>query len=43
MNRTQSKGHRIGTYDSKMLLPCFNDKIYTRNNGYDGLAIGCYS
>ena len=41
MNRIQSKGHRIGTYYNNILLPCFNDKIYIRNNGYDGLAIRC--
>ena len=41
MNRIQSKGHRIGTYESnKISLSCFDDKIYIQNNGYDGLALG---
>ena len=39
MNRTQSKDHRIGTYEvSKISLSCFDDKIYIQNSGYDGLA-----
>ena len=38
MNRIQ----RIGTYEiNKISLPCFHDKIYIQNNGYDGLALGC--
>ena len=41
MNRIQSKGHRIGTYEiSKISLSCFDDKIYVQNNRYDGLALG---
>ena len=29
MNRTQSKDHKIRTYEiKKMSLSCFNDKIY---------------
>ena len=32
INRFQSKNHRIGTYEI--------NKIYTLNNGYDGLAFG---
>ena len=44
MNRTQSKYHRIGTYEiNKILFSCFRDKIYTQNNGYDGLALGYQS
>ena len=40
MNRTQSKDHRIGTYAiSKTSLSCFDDKIYIKNNGCDGLAL----
>ena len=34
MNRIQSKDHRVGTYEiNKMSLPCFDDKIYAKNNG----------
>ena len=41
MNRTQSKDHRIGTYEiNKILLCSFDDKICIQNNGYDGLALG---
>ena len=41
MNRIQSKNHRIGTYKTnKISLPCFDDKIYIQNNGYDRLALG---
>ena len=37
MNRIQSKNHKIGTYKiNKISLPCFDDKIYIRNNRYDG-------
>ena len=36
MNRIQSKDHRI-------LLCCFNDKIYIQSNGYDGLVLGYQS
>ena len=44
MNRIQSKDHRIGTYEiNKIPLPCFDDKIYIQNNGYDGLALGYQS
>ena len=33
MNRIQSKGHKIGTYEiNKISLSCF----YIQNNGYDG-------
>ena len=40
MNRIQSKNHKIGTYEvNKISLPCFDDKIYILNNGYDGLAL----
>ena len=39
INRTQSKDHRIRTYEiNKTLLSSFDDKIYIQKNGYDGLA-----
>ena len=28
---------------NKIELPCFDDKIYVQNNGYDGLALGYQS
>ena len=41
MNRIESKGHGIGTYEiNKVSLSCFDDKIYIQNNGCDGLALG---
>ena len=41
IDRTQSKDYRIGKYEiSKTSLPCFDDKIYIQNNGYDGLTHG---
>ena len=41
MNRIQSKDHRIETYEiNKISLPCFDDKIFIQNNGYDGLSLG---
>ena len=44
MNRIQSKDYIIGTYESnKTSLPCFDEKIYTQNNGYDGLGLGYYN
>ena len=40
MNRIQSKDHKIGTYEiDKISLPCFDDKIYIQNNGYDALEL----
>ena len=34
MNSIQSKDHRIRTYEiNKISLPCFDDKIYAKNNG----------
>ena len=40
MNRIQSKGHKIGTYETnKISLSCFDDKTYIQNNGCDGLAL----
>ena len=39
VNRIQSKGHRIRTYEINIIsLSCFDDKIYIQNDGYDGLA-----
>ena len=44
MNRTQSKDHRIRTYETnKIYLSCFDGKIYIHNNGYDGLSLGYQS
>ena len=44
INRIQSKDYRIGTYGvNKILLSCFDDKIYIQNNGYEGLALGYQS
>ena len=41
MNRIQTKDHKIGTYViNKISLSWFDDKIYIKNNGYDGLALG---
>ena len=41
MNRIQSKEHTIGTYEiDNISLSCLDDKIYTQNNGSDGLALG---
>ena len=28
MNKIQSKDHRIGTYEIKISLSCFDDKVY---------------
>ena len=36
MNRVQSKDHKIEI--NKISLSWFDDKIYTQNNRYDGLA-----
>ena len=42
MNRFQSRYYRIGTWEvNKISLPCFDDKTYIQNNGYDGLALEC--
>ena len=44
MSRTQSKDHKIGTYEiNKILLPCFDDKTYNQNNRYNRLALGYQS
>ena len=41
MGRIQSTNHKIGNYKiNKISLSFFGDKIYIRNNGYDGLAFG---
>ena len=40
-NRIQSKDHKIRTYKiNKISLSSFDDKIYIKNNGCDGLALG---
>ena len=40
MNRIQSEDYTIETFEiNKTPLPCFDDKIYTKNNGYDGLTL----
>ena len=40
MNRTQSKNHRIGTYEiTKISLSCFDDKTYISYNGIELLAL----
>ena len=37
MNKIQSKNHKVVTYEiNEISLSCFNDKIYIKNNGYDG-------
>ena len=39
MKRTQSKLHRIGTYDvCKISLSCFDDKRYILDDGINSLA-----
>ena len=39
-NRIQSKVHRIGTYEiNKISLSFFSDRIYIKNNEYDGLTL----
>ena len=44
MNRIQIKDLKIQTYEqSKISLSCFDDEIYIRNNGCDGLALGYQS
>ena len=40
MNRIQSKDHRIGTSEiNKVSLSCFDDEIYIKSSGYNGLAL----
>ena len=44
MNRIQGKDLRKRTYKIKKIsLSCFDDKIYTKNNRYDGSAHGYHS
>ena len=41
IDRTESKDHRIGTYEiNEISLSCLDDKIQIQNNGCDGLALG---
>ena len=43
-NRIPSKNHRIETYEiKKNSLSCFDDKIYTENNGHDRLVLAYQS
>ena len=38
MKRTQSRLHRIGTYDVRIIsLSCFDDKRYVLDNGVNSL------
>ena len=39
MNRIRNNDHRIGTYEIKISLPCFDDEINIQNSGYDGLTL----
>ena len=44
MNRIQCKDNRKRTFEiNKISMSCFDDKIYIQNNGFDGLAVHCYS
>ena len=44
MNRIQIKDLKIETYEqNKISLSCFDDEIYIKNNGCDGLALGYQS
>ena len=39
MNRIQSKNHTVRTYEiNNISFSCFDDRIYIKNNRYDGLA-----
>ena len=39
MNRIQSKDYRIETSEiNKISTSCFDDKIYTQNNGFERVA-----
>ena len=39
MKRIQNKRHQIATYDiNKISLPCFDDKRYILDNGFQSLA-----
>ena len=33
MRRIQSKKHKMGTYETKILLPCFDNKRFVLNDG----------
>ena len=41
MNRILIKNLRMNLLNQQISLSCFDGKIYTQNNGYDGLAPGC--
>ena len=38
MKRIQSKKHKLGTYDDKISLSCFDDKRYVLDDGICMLA-----
>ena len=41
MNRILIKDLRMNLLNQQISLSYFDGKIYTRNNGYDGLTPGC--
>ena len=44
MNRIQSKDHMVGTGEvNKILLPCFDNKIYIQNKRYYELSLSYQS
>ena len=44
MNRIQSKDHIVGTCEvNKILLPCFDNKIYIQNKRYYELSLSYQS
>ena len=44
MNRIQIKDRKIGTYElNEISLPCYEDKIYIKDNGWDRFALGYQS
>ena len=44
MNRIQSKDHMVGTCEvNKILLPCFDNKIYIQNKRYYELSLSYQS
>ena len=44
MNRIQSKYHKIAIHEiNKTSLSRFDDEIYIKNNGYDGLTLEYWS
>ena len=44
MNRIQSKDNKMrASKINKIILSCFDDKIYIQNNGYEELALAYQS